>query len=108
MTPEVSTQLEHYVVDPAASTFTVQAFAEGLFSAFGHDPLIGIKAFSGEMQFVPGTFENASLNLTIRPDSLVVVNNIKEKDRQEIEQTMREQVLEIRKYPGAFKSNNIA
>jgi len=109
MTPEVSTQLEHYVVDPAASTFTVQAFAEGLFSAFGHDPVVGIKDFSGEAQFVPGTFENASLNLTIRADSLVVINNIKENDRQEMERTMREEVLETRKYPEiAFNSNNIA
>jgi polyisoprenoid-binding protein YceI len=109
MTPEVSTQLEHYLIDPAASSFTVQAFAEGLFSAFGHDPVIDIKDFSGEAQFAPGRFENASLNLTIRADSLVVVNNIKEKDRQEIERAMREEVLETRKYPEiAFKSNNIA
>jgi polyisoprenoid-binding protein YceI len=108
MTPEVSTQLEHYLVDPAASTFTVQSFAEGLFSAFGHDPVIGIKDFSGEAQFVPGTFENASVSLTIRADSLVVVNNIKDKDRQEIERTMRAEVLETRKYPEIeFNSNNI-
>jgi polyisoprenoid-binding protein YceI len=39
----------------------------------------------------------------------VVVNNIKEKDRQEIERTMREEVLETSKYPEIeFKSNNIA
>src|SRR4029079_15432880 len=109
MTREVSTQVEDYLIDPAASTFTVQAFAEGLFSVFGHDPVIGIKDFSGEAQFVPVTFESALLNLTIRADSLVVVNDIKEKDKQEIERTMRDEVLETRKYPEiVFKSNNIS
>ena len=77
--------------------------------SYQHDPVIGIKEFSGEAQFVPGTFENASLSLTMRADSLVVVNNIKENDRQEIERTMREEVLETRKYPElVFKSSNIA
>ena len=71
--------------------------------------MIGIKDFSGEAQFVPVTFESALLNLTIRADSLVVVNDIKEKDKQEIERTMRDEVLETRKYPEiVFKSNNIA
>ena len=66
MMPEASTQLAHYRLDPSASTFKVQAFAEGLLSVFGHDPVIGIKDFSGEAEFVTGTFENAALSLTVR------------------------------------------
>src|SRR5215510_6618693 len=109
MSSEVAAQLVHYRIDPAAGTFTVQAFAEGLLSVFGHDPVIGVKEFHGEASFVPGTFENASLKLTVNANSLTVVNDLKEKDRQEIEHTMRNDVLETGKYPEVvFESNNIS
>jgi len=98
-----------YRLIPEQSKFTVQAFAEGLFSAFGHDPVLAIKDFNGEAQFVPGSFESASLKITIKADSIVLSNEVKEKDRLEIEQTMREQVLEIAKYPEiVFVSSNIS
>lgn len=107
MAPDLETVF--YRLAPADSTFTVQAFAEGLFSAFGHDPVIYIKSFSGGVQFVPDTFANASLQLTIDPNSLVVGPEVKEKDRLEIEQTMRREVLETGKYKEiVFTSNNIA
>jgi len=98
-----------YRLVPAQSTFTVQAFAEGLLSAFGHDPVLAIKDFSGEVQFVPGSFEAASVKMTVKADSIVLSTEVKEKDRIEIEQTMREQVLEIAKYPEiVFVSSNIS
>lgn len=106
--PEAAPGLVKYRLDAAASTFKVQAFAEGLFSAFGHDPVIGVKEFQGEASFVPGTFENASLKLTINASSLRVVNDVKEKDRHDIERAMREEVLETGKYPEIiFLSNNV-
>lgn len=109
MSSETAVQLARYRLDPAASTFRVQAFAEGLLSAFGHDPVIGVKEFHFEASFVPGTFESASLLLTIKANSLTVVSDIKEKDRQEIERTMREQVLETAEFPEiVFQSNNIS
>jgi polyisoprenoid-binding protein YceI len=109
MTSEAVSRLEHYRLDAAASTFTVQAFAEGLFSAFGHDPVIGVRKFEGEVELVPVTFDNVSLKLTIDASSLAVVNDLKEKDRREIEHTMRQEVLEIHKYPEiVFQSNNIS
>jgi len=109
MTPEASPQLQLYRFDAAASTFIVQAYSQGLFSVFGHDPKIGVKDFTGEAQFTSDKLDNASLSLTIRADSLVVVNDIKEKDRADIERTMREEVLETRRYPEIeFKSNNVS
>ena len=109
MSSQVASGVAHYRVDAAASKFTVQAFAEGLLSAFGHDPVFGIREFQGEAEFVPGTFENASLKLTIKASSLTLVNDIKEKDRQEIERVMRDEVLEIAKYSEiVFESNNIS
>jgi polyisoprenoid-binding protein YceI len=88
----------------------VQAFAEGLFSAFGHDPVIGVKDLKGEAQFVPATFENASVSVTINASSLTVIDKVeKEKDRIEINRVTREEVLEADKYPEiVFSSNNIA
>ena len=109
MSFEAAARVAHYRFDPATSTFTVKAFAEGLLSAFGHDPVLGVKDFQGDASFVPGTFENASLKLTVNANSLMVVNDIKEKDRAEIERTMRAEVLETAKYPEiVFQSNNIA
>jgi polyisoprenoid-binding protein YceI len=101
--------LDHYRLVSSESRFTVQAFAEGLFSAFGHDPVIVIRDFAGEVRFVPGTYADASLELTIDPNSCEVSNDVKEKDRLEIERTMRAEVLETTKYPEiSFRSNNIA
>lgn len=106
--PETGTGLVRYRFDPAASKFTAQAFAEGLLSMFGHDPVIAVKDFQGEASFVPETFENASLRMTINANSLRVVN-IKEKDRQDIERMMRDEVLETGKFPEiVFQSNNVS
>jgi len=108
MTPEPTPKRVRYLLDPGASTFTVQAFAAGLFSAFGHDPVIGIKDFSGAAEFVPDTFEHASLSLNINANSMTVINNVKESDRREIERMMREEVLETAKFPTiVFESHNI-
>jgi polyisoprenoid-binding protein YceI len=101
--------LDHYRLVSSESRFTVQAFAEGLFSAFGHDPVIVIHDFAGEVRFVPGTYADASLQLMIDPNSCEVSNDVKEKDRIEIERTMRAEVLETSKYPEiSFRSNSIA
>jgi polyisoprenoid-binding protein YceI len=104
-----TTEVVTYRLAPEQSKFTVQAFAEGLFSAFGHDPVIQIRDFAGEVQFELGTFANASLRITVDPSSLAVNNEVKEKDRLEIERTMREEVLESAKYGEiVFQSNNIS
>jgi polyisoprenoid-binding protein YceI len=109
MSSEAAKALEHYRLDAAASKFSVQAFAEGLLSAFGHDPVIGVREFQGEASFVPGTFENASLRMSVNANSLSVVNDLKEKDRQDIERTMRDEVLETGRYPEiSFESNNVS
>jgi polyisoprenoid-binding protein YceI len=109
MTPEVANQTQRYRLVPEVSNFTVQAFADGLFSVFGHDPLIGIKEFSGQVEFVPDSFENASVTITISTPSLVVVSDVSQKDRLEIERTMRTEVLEAAKYPEiVFRSTSVA
>lgn len=104
------TTVAQYRVIPDQSRCTVQAFAEGLFSAFGHDPVIAARDFFGEAQFVPGTFEKASVKITINANSMFVVDKVEqEKDRREIEDRLRREVLETDKYPEIiFTSNNIS
>ena len=98
----------HYKADPGQSNFTVQAFAAGLLSGFGHSPTIRVRDFTGEAQFVPVTFADASVRLVIRSGSLTVVDVEKEKDRAEIEHTMSSEVLESATYPEIiFESTNI-
>jgi len=41
----------------ATSFDEVQAFAEGLLSALGHDPVFEVREFSGAVEFAPGSFE---------------------------------------------------
>ncbi len=109
MSTEAPAKLEHYRVVAEESTITAHAFAEGLFSAFGHDPVLAIKDFTGEAQFVAGTFENASVKVIINASAIQVINDVKDKDREEIARTMRADVLEIDKYPEvSFSSHNIA
>lgn len=98
-----------YVLDKSSSKFTVRAFASGMLSSFGHSPTLAIRDFSGEASFDPASPTEASLVLRIRADSLEVMDDIKSKDRREMENTMNESVLESAKYPEiAFTSTNVS
>src|SRR5687768_5221949 len=97
-----------YQLDASRSTFAVQAFAAGLFSGFGHNPVIGIRDFSGEARFSPETLDDASLRLAINARSLAVLNDIKDKDKLEIERAMHAEVLETERFPEIiFRSTSI-
>lgn len=97
-----------YRLDAGQSRFTVQAFAGGLLAGFGHNPLIGIRDFSGEAGFAPGSLENAWLRLTINAASLTVLDDIKPKDREQIEQTMFDEVLAVARHPEiVFQSTSV-
>lgn len=101
--------LVRYRIDAGRSRFTVQGSADGLFSMFGHDPVIAICGFGGDARFVPGTLESASLLVLVQPDSLAVVNKVSDKDRREMERAMREDLLEIARYPEiVFMSTSIS
>lgn len=88
-----------YVLDKSSSKFTVQAFASGMLSALGHSPTFAIRDFSGEAIWDPGAPAQSSLRVQIRADSLEVMDDIKSKDRREMESTMNQDVLESAKYP---------
>lgn len=98
----------HYRLDAGQSRFTVQAFAEGLLSSLGHNPVIAIRDFEGEVEFVPGTLGGARVRLNIKTDSLATVDEAKEKDRPEIDRMMRDDALEVSNYPEiVFESTSV-
>ena len=94
----VEVAMERYLIDNRSSRFTVRAFATGLLSAMGHNPIISIRDFNGEMRFNPDKLEAGSFQLSIRTSSLEVQNDISDKDRREIERLMNQEVLETAKF----------
>jgi polyisoprenoid-binding protein YceI len=97
-----------YRVDASRSRFIAQAFAEGLLSAFGHNPRLAIRGFEGEVEFDPASPNAASVWMKARADSLVVIDDISEKDRREIERVTREELLEAARSPEVvFQSANV-
>jgi polyisoprenoid-binding protein YceI len=88
-----------YLVDAAKSRFLVRASASGLLSAFGHNPTIAIRDFTGEAWFRAQSPEQSSLRLEIAAASLAVTGDVNDKDRYEMERAMREDVLDTARYP---------
>lgn len=97
--PNVQEVAIRYAINSAISKFTVQAFAGGLLSSFGHNPVITISGYSGEVNLREDDVERSSLQLTLQADSLRVASEMSDKDRREIERLINEQVLQVEQYP---------
>ena len=97
VTPEAATV--HYIIEAKGSTFTVKAFATGMLSALGHNPTIALPDFEGEIILNPDAVEQSSLHMVIHSASLTVTDDISEKDREEINRRMHEEVLESDSFP---------
>jgi polyisoprenoid-binding protein YceI len=97
-----------YLTASERSRFTVRAFATGLFSALGHSPTIAITGFEGEALVDPNTLENSSLRVLIQAASLEVSDDISNKDRQEMNRRMYEEVLEGDSYPEIVYEGTVA
>ena len=97
-----------FQIDPSASRFTVQAFATGLLSVFGHNPRIAIGDFDGQVEFAPETFDKASVKVTVQTSRMEVLDEMKRDDRKKLEQEMYGKVLDVDHFPTAvFESKNI-
>jgi len=88
-----------YIFDCREGRFTVQVSASGLLAALGHNPTIFIRDFDGAIEFDPDAVETSALEMTVPSRSLEPAENIPRKDRQEIEQGMRNDVLEVARHP---------
>ena len=98
-----------YSLDPGKSNFIVRAFSGGLLWFKGHDHLIAIREFNGEVRLTPDTVVPASLQLTVKTNSLVETRDVfTDQQKQIINKELREIVLETEKYPEiTFRSTNI-
>jgi polyisoprenoid-binding protein YceI len=98
----------NFLIDKTASRFTVQAFATGLLSSFGHNPTIEIRDYEGELQFVPETYDKAFVRVTVKTAALDVLDEMKRDDRKKLEQLMYDQVLDVKQFPTAvYESKEI-
>lgn len=97
-----------YRIDASRGSFTVQAFAEGMLSFMGHNPTFAVRRYGGEIQFADGDKRVDSMLVVAEAESLSLRDNVSAKDRAEIEETMRDGVLETGKFAEIyFVSKNI-
>lgn len=98
-----------YRLDATQSNFMVRTFSGGLLFFKGHDHFIKVADFSGEAQLTPTAINPASLQMTIRADSLEETRDVfTPPQKQIINKEIRELVLETAKYPEIiFKSSEV-
>jgi polyisoprenoid-binding protein YceI len=96
-----------YVLDPGVSRFTARAFATGLLASMGHNPSFAIRQFAGEATFAPEAPEQAAVRIVVQAGSLESLDEVSDKDRREIERTLRNEVLETSRFPEiVFEASN--
>jgi len=88
-----------YRIDRSRSQFSVQAFATGMLSAFGHSPTFAVRDFAGTVRLDGADLRDMGLELTVNAGSLELRDQVGPADRAEIERRMRGEVLETRAYP---------
>jgi polyisoprenoid-binding protein YceI len=97
-----------FVIDRSVSRFTVQAFATGLLSSFGHNPTIAIRDYDGVIQFTQDSYDNASVRMNLKTTGLDVLDEMKSSDRKQLEQAMYAQVLDVEHFPTAtYESKDV-
>jgi polyisoprenoid-binding protein YceI len=95
-TPAASTV---YILDAGVSRFTARAVATGLLASLGHNPSFTIRQFVGEAKFLGEAPEQSSVRIVVQSASLELSDQVSDKDRREIERTMRNEVLETSRFP---------
>jgi polyisoprenoid-binding protein YceI len=97
-------------LDATQSRFIVRTFSGGLLWFKGHDHFIAVRDFTGEAQLTPDAISPASLQFTVRADSLVETREVfTEQQKQIINKEIRELVLETGRYPEiVFKSTGVS
>ena len=97
-----------YTLEPRLSRFTVKVTAGGPLAKLGHSPVISVGDYTGGIDCVPEKIEESRFSVGIHANSLVVADDISDKDRAEIQATMLSEVLEVEKFPEiAFDSTSI-
>ena len=97
-----------YRIDVPRSRLVVNTETTGMSSMFGHDHKLEVGDYAGEVSLIPGQPVTASLDLSVRADSLRAVEERDDDIVAEIDAALRDHVLETRKYPTiTFKSRTV-
>jgi polyisoprenoid-binding protein YceI len=96
-------------LDAKQSRFMVRAFSGGLLWFKGHDHFIAVRDFTGEAQVTRDAINPASLQFTVKAESLEETRDVfTEPQKQIINKEIRELVLETAKYPEIiFQSTDV-
>jgi polyisoprenoid-binding protein YceI len=96
-------------LDASQSKFIAHGLRGGLAWFKGHEHLVAAREFSGEAQITPDNITPASLQLTVKTDSMAETGDVfTEPQKQIINKELREIVLEPAKYPEiVFKSTEV-
>jgi polyisoprenoid-binding protein YceI len=96
-----------YVLDAKSSQLTVQAFAEGLAGIAEHRPRFCIRDFVGDAELDLAKMGGA-LQFTAKTESLALMDEMAERDRQSIDRVMFEEILHAKIFPEVgFRSSKI-
>jgi polyisoprenoid-binding protein YceI len=94
---------------PTGSRFTVQAFAEGLLSFLGHSPTFAVRNFTGELALDRETLERGWCRVSVESASPQLLDDVRPADRADIEGRMRQEVLQVERYPEiVFEANELS
>jgi polyisoprenoid-binding protein YceI len=98
-----------YQLDASKSKFNAHALAGGLLWFKGHDHLIAVRDFTGEVQLTPTSITPASLVITAKTASMVETSSVfTEPQKQIINRELREIVLHPDQYPEIiFRSTSV-
>jgi polyisoprenoid-binding protein YceI len=101
--------VDSYRINAAQSKFMARVASGGILWFMGHVHHIAMRDFTGEAQITSEAITPASLQLTIKSNSLEETGpKFTEEQKQTINKTMRGEVLETEKYPEiTFKSTEI-
>jgi len=105
--PQVSAPV-CYTMDPRSSRFMVKVTTGGALAKLGHNPTISIADFKGQVDFVPDNFEESRVTVRIHAESMIVTDDMNDKDRAEIQRNMQKDVLETDRFPEiSFESTSL-
>jgi polyisoprenoid-binding protein YceI len=101
--------MSRYRLDNKTSRFTVKAFATGLLSFAAHSPTFLVTDVRGSIDLEGPDLHRMKLELTVRADSLELIDRVRAADRSDIEGRMRSEVLENRQYAEiSFRSSEVS
>jgi polyisoprenoid-binding protein YceI len=100
---------QRYRLDASQSKFIAHALAGGLLWFKGHEHLVAVREFTGEVQMNPESIAASSLEITAKAGSMEETNSVfTEAQKKIINKELREIVLLPDQYPDIiFKSTNV-